>query len=274
MSLSPSARGPGRAGLTTLAEALSQRDRRVLREVQRHRFLRTDHIQRLVFTTHRSSDTAARVCRSVLGRLRRQGLLHALPRRVGGLPGGAAHTVWQLTTLGQRLLNLLNGDGSVSRFAEVGQLFVQHYLAIADTHLTLLEAHAAQKLELLSAALEPDCWRSYIDGSGVTQVVKPDLAIVTAYEDYEDHWFIEVDRGTESMPTLLRQCQAYARYRATGIEQDRTGVFPRIIWLLPTARRRDLLLDAIGNARQLERGLFYALLTPDQLIDFIPGGTA
>jgi len=273
-SAHPRGRGPGRPGLNALAERLSGRDEAVLRDLRRSRFLTTQHIERLHAASFRTPTTAARATRKQLRRLHDLQLLQALPRRVGGIHGGAAQTVWQLSSTGLRLLGLLDGAGDTWRVHEVGQAFVAHHLAIADTHLALIEAARGGAFELLDVQLEPDCWRSFLDSSGVAQVLKPDLSVVTATGDFEDHWFIEVDRGTESIPTLLRQCQAYARYRRSGIEQQAVDVFPRIIWLLPTERRRDRLLDAIGNARGLERGLFYALLTPDQLTDFIRGGVA
>jgi len=71
--------------------------------------------------------------------------------------------------------------------------------------------------------------------------LKPDLYAVTASGDYEDHWFCEIDRATESMPTLLKKCVQYEAYRRTGAEQDRLGVFPLVVWVVPDDAQADKL---------------------------------
>ncbi|WP_167760983.1 replication-relaxation family protein [Geodermatophilus sp. DF01-2] len=243
----------------------------MLSTVQWHRFLTTEHVQQLVFTDHRSSISAARTCRRVLARLQDDHLIERLDRRVGGLRGGSATSVWMLTSAGQRLLGLREGRGSAVRVRQPGGAFIGHYLAIADVRLALLGAVRAQQLELLSLELEPTCWRHYLDPMGTRQVLKPDLFAVTATATYEDHWFIEVDRGTEGIPTLVRQCQAYAQYRASGTEQSETGLFPRIIWILPTARRLENFRLALRSTRSLDAGLFHAV-TMDDLVPLLTGG--
>jgi hypothetical protein len=266
-------RGPGRPGLTVLAERLSDRDQAVLVELQRHRFLTTDHLQQLVFVGHRSLISAARTCRRVLGRLHDDRLIESLDRRVGGLHGGSAASVWTVTGAGQRLLGLRAGSGSGVRVRQPGGAFIRHYLAVADVHLLLLRAARDRHLELLRLELEPACWRHYLDAMGTRQVLKPDLFAVTATADYEDHWFIEVDRGTEGIPTLIRQCQAYARYRASGQEQAGTWLFPRVIWLLPSERRLLKFQAALRGTRALDPELFHTV-TPDGLLAVVTGGGA
>lgn len=263
-------RGPGRPGLTALAERLSDRDQAVLTVLQRHRFLTTDHLQQLVFVNHRSSVSAARVCRSVLARLEADRLIDRLDRRVGGLHGGSATSVWALSGTGQRLLGLKAGRGSSVRVRAPGGAFIRHYLAVADVHLALLRADHDRQLDLLNLELEPACWRPFLDPMGVRQVLKPDLFAVTATADYEDHWFIEVDRGTEGIPTLIRQCRAYVRYRASGQEQVKSGVFPRVIWLLPHEERQRRFQAALSATRSLDSELFRAV-TADGFLPVITG---
>lgn len=273
MTPSSARRGPGAAGLNAVAERLSERDLAVLREIGRHRFLSTEQVRRLAFTGHRTTATAARSARRVLARLTAERLVMSLPRRVGGLQGGATPAVWLLSGSGQRLLGLIDGRGAVSRVQETGQLFLRHYLAIAETHLALRDGAQAGHFELSDIQLEPGCWRPFIDHAGSRQLLKPDLFAVTASGDYEDHWFIEVDRGTEAIPTLIRQCQAYARYRDSGVEQAAHDVFPRVVWLLPTERRRDRLASAIASARGLSNSVFHAVTSGD-LLPLVAGGAA
>jgi hypothetical protein len=66
----------------------------------------------------------------------------------------------------------------------------------------------------------------------------------------ENHWFVEVDRSTESIPRVTAKCRTYAAYWKTGIEEGATGVFPRVLWVVPNERRTDQIIKAI---RRLDR---------------------
>jgi len=202
--------------------------------------------------------------------LERHGLLERPIRRVGGLQAGSASSVWMLSSMGQRLRNLRDGVGAVGRVREPGERFVRHYLAIADTHLALVEA-AKKRLELLTVQIEPACWRSYTGLGGSAELLKPDLYAVTASGEFEDHWFIEVDRATESIPTLIKQCRQYEAYRHNGTEQARTGLFPLVLWVVPDESRAAKLRQALTLARDLDIALF-RIVTPDRLIATITGG--
>ncbi|MFD7307718.1 replication-relaxation family protein [Promicromonospora sp. NPDC059942] len=73
-------------------------------------------------------------------------------------------------------------------------------------------------------------------------MLRPDLFTATAGAEYKSHLFIEVDRATESLPTLVRRCRLYETYRRTGIEQEQAGAFPRVLWVAP---RRPACRNAI-----------------------------
>jgi len=256
-----------------LARRLSDRDWAVLDLVGSHRFLTTRQLHAFTFGHHHhiTAESAARVCRRVLLRLEGWGLLQRPVRRIGGLEAGSAASIWMLTTAGQRLRNLRAGLGAVGRVREPGEGFVRHYLAIADTHLALRAAQRAQQLELLNVEIEPAAWRNYTGPNGDPMVLKPDLYAVTATSEFEDHWFIEVDRGTESIPTLLRQCRQYEAYRRTGVEQADRGLFPLVLWVVPDEPRAAKLRQALTLARELDSALF-RITTPERLIAEITGG--
>jgi len=266
-------RGQGVAGLSELAWLLSQRDWAVLTAVADHRFCTTRQVELLLFHAHASTASAARCCRRVLNRLERWGLLERPIRRVGGLQAGSAAAIWMLTSTGQRLRNLHAGRGAIGRVREPGERFIRHYLAIGDAHLQLIAAARAMKLELLTVQIEPACWRSYTSLGGNRETLKPDLYAVTASADYEDHWFIEIDRATESLPVLIRQCQQYQAYRRSGTEQEASGVFPRVIWVVPDNARADQLRAAIASSRNLDDDLFI-VTTPEAFIQVITRGAA
>lgn len=263
-------RGPGETGLVELARCLSDRDRQVLELVGSHRFLTTGQLTAFTFHHHTTNQSAARICRRVLSRLERWGLLQRPVRRVGGLQAGSAASVWMLTTTGQRLRNLRTGLGAVGRIREPGEGFIRHYLAIADTHLALVEAARAKRLELLKVEIEPAAWRRYTSLSGSQTVLKPDLYAVTASGEFEDHWFIEVDRATESIPTLIKHCRQYEAYRHSGTEQAESGLFPLVLWVVPDEPRAAKLRQALALSRDLDNALF-RIVTPERLIAVITG---
>lgn len=272
-----SGRGPGIRGLADLARQLSDRDRMVLAMVDDHRFLTTNYIEQLCFTQHASRLSAARTTRRVLRRLEDWRLLTRPMRRIGGMTAGSHASVWMLTNTGRRLRNLEAGRGAIGRVREPGERFVQHYLAIADVRLQFVHAVRDGLLELVTVEIEPAAWRSYLGLSGERLTLKPDLFAVTVAIDhgkpaeYEDHWFIEADRGTESIPTLLKQCQQYEAYRRTGSEQERHGVFPLVLWVVPNERRATRLRAAISETSGLNPSL-YRICTPDQLLGLVRGG--
>jgi hypothetical protein len=263
--------GAGSGGLAEQAGRLSARDNAVLDLIGAHRFLTTRHVQAFAFEhQHATPASAGRVCRRVLQRLERSGLLQRPIRRIGGLQAGSAASIWMLTTAGQRARNLRQGLGAVGRIREPGEGFIRHYLAIADTHLALVTAARAQQLELLSVQIEPAAWRRYTGPTGQPAVLKPDLRAVTASGQFEDHWFIEVDRATESLPTLITQCRQYETYHRSGQEQAATGLFPLVLWIVPDHARATKLRNALEASRDLDQQLF-RITTPDRLIALVTG---
>jgi hypothetical protein len=205
----------------------------------------------------------------VLHRLHELKVLEHLERRIGGVRAGSASYVWRVGLLGDRLLRLDAADQSRARRKEPSLRWLEHCLAIADAHLTLRDLAAAGRIELLRVETEPRCWRP-IDNSSV---LKPDLYAVTASGEFEDFWFCEIDRATESLPTLLGKCTQYERYRHTGREQQAHGVFPLVVWIVPDAARAAQLARAIAASHQLTPEL-YRLCTPESFKDIITGGAA
>jgi hypothetical protein len=114
--------------------------------------------------------------------------------------------------------------------------------------------------DLVELQAEPRCWRRFSNLGGPT-ILRPDLFVSLGIGDLEHRLFIEVDRGSEHLPTLVRKCQLYAAYYRTGIEQDAHGVFPRICWVLPSERRAQQLTRAIDRSARLVDGLFIVTTT-------------
>ena len=240
-----------------LLQLLTDRDLALLQDVEQFRLLSTRQIQRLHFGIgHATISAATRGTVRVLGRLENRGFLIRLERRIGGIKHGSSGNVWQLSATGERLLRALRGDGARRRFVEPGAPFTDHTLEVADLAVRLREAARDRRFDLLELDAEPECWREFAASHGGPLWLKPDLYVVTANAAVEEHAFVEVDRGTEHMPAILRKCATYQRYFQTGNEQHRQGIFPAIVWVVPSEQRAIKLRASIRDDPTLTDTLF------------------
>ena len=152
-------------------------------------------------------------------------------------------------------------------------MFLDHTLAVADAHLALRQAARADRFELISVETEPGSWRRVLNSAGARETLRPDLYVISAQGAFEHCWFLEIDRATERKPALLRKCRQYQAYWRTGIEQQRTGTFPLVVWVAPDARRCKQLADAIASARKLQPEIF-RVVTTDGLVELVTRGPA
>jgi hypothetical protein len=266
----------GRHKLQGLLERTSERDRAILQALHDYRYLLTGQVQRLYFRQVISKLAATRATNRCLLRLEEWGLLITLKRRIGGVRAGSSSYVWTLTPTGYRLLGLLNdlsvnaGGNDTTRPArkrtyEPSPAFLQHTLAVAEVAVRLTELAVSRKVGLLERQTEPDCWRNYTNAGGTASTLRPDLFAVTspitggASGTYEDYWFIEVDLATESPAVVVRKCQQYLSYLRSGEEQQRYGVFPLVVWIVPDGRRKATLLAHITEGLPDDRGLFIVI---------------
>lgn len=255
-----------RRQLERIDRDLSRRERAVLGSLADFHFMTTAQLRHLHFVDHATNEAAARICRRVLHRLAVLRVIEPLERRIGGIRAGSASFVWRVGTVGDRLLSQ-NGDGDRRRRRKEPSLrHLNHCLAVADCAVALESLARGREVELLLRETEPACWRPYLGDGGNRETLKPDLFAATAAGAYEDRWFIEVDCGTESLPTLLSKCAQYERYRRTGREQTNHGIFPAVVWVLPTEARLLKLAAALHASRSLDEALF-RLTTP---ADFAP----
>lgn len=256
--------------VTTLELHLTDRDIRILEDLEQFRLLTTRQIQRLhlpakPYGEHTSASSATRGTTRILTRLEALKAIARLERRIGGIKHGSAQTIWHLGSAGERYLRARSGTTTRKRYNEPGPSFTRHTLAIADVATTLREHAHAGHFDLLDLEAEPACWRTFTGAGGETLTLKPDLLAVTADPATETHSFIEVDLGTEHLPTVLRKCRLYQQYQRTGGEQQQRGLFPAIIWLVPTPKRYTALTAAIAADPILERDLFWVDLTDQAL---------
>ncbi|MGC4190478.1 MAG: replication-relaxation family protein [Thermomicrobiales bacterium] len=252
-----------RTDLERIAARLSDRDWSLLHWLRQHRYATTDQLRRASFVDHANLAAATHACVRVLGRLATQRILTRLERRVGGARRGSAGYIWCLDTIGDRLTR--SDDGPRRRIQEPSLAFLQHTLAVTETRVQMQEAARAGTFLLNTVQVETEAWREYVTPSGARSILKPDLMVTISSDAYDDHWYIEVDLGTESLPVLLRKCRAYEDYRRTGRAQDEHGVFPRVLWVLTSPARVGRLKAAIAADASLPDRLFTGI-TPDALI--------
>lgn len=246
--------GAGPSRLRELHLSLSTRDHQILKFLSRHRYATTTHLRDVFFAGHATKTAGTRACIRVLHRLLRDRLISRLERRVGGSARGSAASIWYLDAVGERLTR--PEQTSRRRFASVSTLFLEHTLAITDTHVALIEQTKSMGADLERVEIESEAWRPFLTTHATATVLKPDLYTHISTQDYDDHYYLELDRGSESIPVVLQQCRLYTAYRATGRAQAEHGVFPRVVWLVPTQRRADRLAAAIQGEPDLPDRLF------------------
>lgn len=248
-----------RSDIATLNELLTSRDNDILDSLDKFRLMTSRQIQRLHFDPHHpTAVAAARACNRAVARLRYLGVIKALARRIGGARSGSAGFVWYLGAAGERVLSHRDPTAHAPRrnYREPSRHFVDHTLAVAELAVQTVEASRAGRFEVIAIETEPANWRQSLSPQGTAVWLKPDLHLITANDDFEHHWFIEVDLATEHLPVIIRQCTAYQAYRATGRYQATYGLFPAVLWVTPAQSRSGSIKAATGPQNGLDGELF------------------
>lgn len=243
---------------------LEPRDLEILTTVAACRLITSRQLQRLYFTNHSSPLSSARACSRTLKRLDRQKILSRRNRRIGGVHRGSASFVYSVGTNGVKLLDV-EGQRLRSYTTDPSDYFSSHTLELSELYTRLHEMAHSKELRLLEVQTEPDCWRQL---TTETKKLRPDMFVRTAKGDVEYSYFIEVDRGTIHMPSILLKLQLYAQYYASGVEQEKHGVFPQVLWIVPDAKREVALNTAIKASQSYPDGLF-VVRTADCAVAYI-----
>jgi len=244
-----------------LSTRLSPRDYLIIATLRRVRVATARQVERLWFTTSTPLSNA-RSARRTLRHLVELRVLACLYRPGGGARGGSPGHVFTLDGAGQRLAHQERHIPSRRPYA-VSRAFLDHALEVTEWYVRLVEAERAAGPELLDFQAEPPAWRSFISSAGSREVLKPDAFVRLASSEWEDRWFLEVDRGTEHAPALRRQLDRYVRYWRSGQEQARHDVFPQVLWIVPDARRHAELVDVIGRLPAETWPLFRVSMTSE-----------
>lgn len=282
----------GPIALQRITNLLTARELAIVTSVDRFGYLTARQLEQLHFREHASQSTAARVRRRVLERLTTAQMLVRLERQIGGIHGGSAGFVYRVGPLGFRIVH---GFATMSgRNREPSIAFLDHTLAIAQLSLdvavatdslsivaTTNESDAQQPnlrgqlgdhTKVVTLQTEPSCWRRFQLGLGGVEVLKPDLYLATTSREFEDHWFIEIDRGTESTTAVLKKCQTYLAYQRAGQEQEIRGVFPRVLWVVHSRRRQEQLCKLLNSTKVTKSSKVFVVATAEQALQLLADG--
>lgn len=238
-----------------LRESLGEREWEIIGSLARVRVATSSQLIDLHL-----SGVGLRRAQRILTALVQRRVLARLPRTIGGPSAGSLGHVYVLDVAGQRLADLADG-GRVRRPWAMGTRFLAHSLAVTDVYVRLVRAERAGSLRLARFAGEPASWRSFVTSGGGRAVLKPDAYAVVLVGGWEDHWFIEVDLDTEHVPAIASKCAVYRGYWQSGAEEARTGVFPRVLWLVPDEPRAHVIREVIRRQPGDAIGLFDVALS-------------
>jgi len=284
----------GRSKLEHIARDISNRDVEILKSTRDYRYLTTDQLRRLYFRDSISDIAALRSANRILAKLKGLELLRPLTRRIGGVRAGSASFIWALSPTGARLLDMQEcaENPKRKRFREPRPSFLEHTLAVAELSIRLMEMSFLEKSKLITEIpsatistassetsitlirqeLEPICWRIYAGIGGAVKTLKPDLFTITSAGEYDDYTFWEVDLSTEAPSQVVRKCEQYIAYRHSGVEQRNSGgVFPSVVWLVPTEKRKNSLKRHIDEMRGDNTSIF-TVITMDELYALVELG--
>jgi hypothetical protein len=158
------------------------------------------------------------------------GVLITLDRRIGGARSGSGGLVFAPGVAGQRLLPLLAAEYNAEPLARArrpwtpGERFLKHSLDVSELGVQLREQEQAGVLKVARWAVESAA--AYPNGFGGQ--MKPDASALLQAGEVEDSWVIELDRATESLPTLRHKLLAYVDFANAG-QLGPDGVITRVL---------------------------------------------
>lgn len=242
-------------------ERLSDRDWAILTDLDRLRVLSADQLERLHFSslTNRSREV---VRGRVLRRLATWRVIAPMGRRIGGSQRGSSRAIWALDTVGQRLIRqrqaAVQPAVRVRRPRQPGERFMAHALAVSELYMSLATAQSGAVLAAFDA--EPAAWWP----NGLGGWLKPDAYLRLSTSTWDDHWWAEIDRATESLPTLRRKLETYLDFYQHG-QLGPNGVMPRVLVSTITEQRREAVQDLVAALPEPASALFVATLDRDAL---------
>lgn len=225
-----------------------------------HRFATTHQLVRFTLDRYGRESSARRQTLRHLETLEDHKLITRLERRVGGWQGGSSVSVWALTTAGYRMVTHVSRR---QRPHAISTTFLDHILATTETSLRFEEIVRTSQYGQIVIKQEPACWRYYTGRLGQLVTLKPDLDVEITGDEFTDRYFVEVDLATENPARVIAKTRAYGDYLRTRKEQEETGVFPAVLWIAPTIKRRDQIRQHLAREPDLPNDLWIAITLDD-----------
>jgi hypothetical protein len=224
------------AHVDRLDERLSPRDWSVIQTVNLLRVATGRQLERLCFMSL-SSDHSRTVTRSrVLARLTRDRVLVAFGRQVGGSGRGSTTQAYALDTAGRELIRRrqLAEDARVRvrRPGRPSERTLRHSLAVSGLYADLVTQAPMADAQVAEFRTEPGSWWP----NGLGGFLKPDAYVVLERASVRDHWWVEMDLATESLPVIRSKVQAYLDFRERGVLGP-DGVLPWLVIATVTSKR-------------------------------------
>jgi protein involved in plasmid replication-relaxation len=260
----------GRAHVEWVAARLTDRDWQIIQTVNTLRVATGTQLERLHFTTARVGRSRTVTRSRALRRLVNWQVLAPVGRRVGGRQRGSTVQVFALDRAGQRLLKTRQlADGQRARVRRPGAPRADglaHLLAVTELYVELVEQTRGTALTLARFEAEPGAhWPN-----GQRGWLKPDAYVALARAGAVDHWWIEMDMATESLPTVKAKLQTYLDFHQRG-GVGPGDLMPWVLVVAVTDRRRGALaamaaklpkaesLVTVVTAREAARHMFEVL---------------
>ncbi|MFJ3777561.1 replication-relaxation family protein [Streptomyces sp. NPDC090075] len=246
--------------LNQLKPQLSDRDLAIMAEVGRFKLMTGGQIERLFFA-HLPEKSRSRNRQAVMRRLVTHHVMERVgERRMGGSARGSASYLYTLGIAGQHLAE--NHSKRPRREYSWYEPTIGHFLAIAELYVTLMEAHWAGRLALLSFETEPHSWRNFAG-----RTLKPDAFVRLGIRSadgraYRGQAFIEVDRGTQRGTKIATKLPQYLAYRRHEEAHQPGRLFPRVVFLAPHDDRV-AYLERLVDEHPQHRAIFTVGLLDD-----------
>ncbi len=128
---------------------------------------------------------------------------------------------------------------------------MRHTLMVSELYAALVEQISSTDAKLMAFAAEPACW--WPDGLGGW--MKPDAYLVLDGPHGRDHWWVEADLATESLPTIRRKLLTYLSFMERG-QLGPGEVMPRVLVVTSTPARQSGIRELVWHLPEPARQLF------------------
>lgn len=248
-NLGNSALATQRAGLALVEwvqDRLTERDWQIVTAVNQCKVISGEQLERLFFFSLISPRSRVVSRGRTLRRLVAWRVLTSLERRIGGAGRGSSGAVFALDSVGQRLVASRQRTGGqptrVRRPGAPTDRTLKHALAVTELFVRAVEVGRLHSFTVAEFACEPGCW--WPDGLG--GFIKPDAYLRLEMGGVVDHWWIEHDQATESLPTIHVKLSAYLTFVGRG-QLGPHNVVPRVLLSTISTPRREALEGLVSR---------------------------